>query len=279
MKTLESHRCFGGTLGVYEHDSASTGTPMRLSVFVPQQAEHEKRPAVIYLSGLTCTEQNFTTKAGAYRVASELGLVVIAPDTSPRGEGVPDGETYETGQGASFYLNATQAPWKQHFQMESYVTEDLVQLVSRNFRVDEDKIGIMGHSMGGHGALVLWQRHPKLFKSVSALAPVCAPTQSPWGDKAFRLYLGDDTALWADYDATELMLKQQDAASNPAILIDQGAADEFLAERLHPLIFADACKRVGQKLRLHMREGYDHSYYFVQSFIDDHLRHHAEQLK
>jgi S-formylglutathione hydrolase len=279
MKTLESHVCFGGTLGVYEHEAASTNCTMRFSVFVPPQAQHHKVPAVFFLAGLTCNHENFTTKAGAYAAASELGLVVVAPDTSPRGEGVADAEGYDIGQGAGFYVDATQAPWSHHYQMESYITQELRELVIRHFRVDDEKLGIMGHSMGGHGALVLWQRHRHLFGSVSAFAPICAPTQCPWGQKVFPQYLGADETRWAAYDATELMKQQGDASANPPILIDQGTGDQFLAEQLHPLLFEAACKAVGQRLNLRMQEGYDHSYYFIQSFMADHLQHHAECLK
>lgn len=279
MKTIETHVCFGGTLGVYEHEASSTACTMRFSVFVPPQAQHRKCPAVFFLSGLTCTHDNFTTKAGAYRAASELGLVVVAPDTSPRGEGVADAEGYDIGQGAGFYVDATQEPWAKHYQMESYITQELRELVIKHFRVDDERLGLMGHSMGGHGALVLWQRHRDLYKSVSAIAPICAPTQCPWGHKAFAAYLGADETRWAEYDATELMKQQGDASANPPILIDQGAADQFLAEQLHPLIFEAACKSVGQKLNLRMQEGYDHSYYFIQSFMADHLQHHADCLK
>lgn len=279
MKTLETHACFGGVLGVYEHESATTRCPMRFSVFVPSQAQYHKRPALFFLSGLTCTHENFTTKAGAYRAAAELGLVVVAPDTSPRGEEVADAEGYDIGQGAGFYVDATQEPWRAHYRMESYITQELRELVLAEFPVDGDRLGIFGHSMGGHGALVLWQRHRDLYKSVSAFAPICAPTQCPWGQKAFAAYLGADETRWAEYDATERMKQQGDASGNPLILIDQGAADQFLAEQLHPLLFRQACEAVGQKLKLRMQEGYDHSYYFIQSFMADHLHHHAELLK
>ncbi|MCH2548237.1 MAG: S-formylglutathione hydrolase [Alphaproteobacteria bacterium] len=279
MKTIETHTCFGGTLGIYEHEASSTNCTMRFSVFVPPQAQNRKCPAIFFLSGLTCTEENFTVKAGAYRAAAELGLVVIAPDTSPRGDNVADAEGYDIGKGAGFYVNATQAPWAMHYQMETYITQELYQLITREFAVDSDKTGIMGHSMGGHGALVLGQRYPQLFRSISAFAPICAPTQCPWGHKVFPQYLGDNPEAWAQYDATALMLQQSDASNNPTILIDQGTADNFLTEQLHPDVFADACKQVGQRLILRMQEGYDHSYFFIQSFIDDHLRHHAQYLQ
>lgn len=278
MEQKSVHRCFGGVLGYYEHQSETTNCPMRFSVFVPNQALDAKRPAVFFLSGLTCTEDNFTTKAGAYRAAAEHGLVVIAPDTSPRGDDVADAEGYDIGKGAGFYLDATQEPWSNHYKMESYLTQEFYQLVIKRFPVDDDRIGIMGHSMGGHGALTLWQRHPALFKSVSAFAPICAPTQCPWGQKVFPQYLGADQSRWAEYDATELMKQQGDASGKPPILIDQGTADQFLAEQLHPYFFAEACKQVGQPLKLRMQEGYDHSYFFIQSFIADHLRHHIEIL-
>lgn len=279
MQQTAKHTCFGGTLGFYSHESAATNCTMRFSVYVPPQAEHRKCPAVFFLSGLTCTEENFTVKAGAYRAASELGLIVIAPDTSPRGGDVADAEGYDIGKGASFYVDATQAPWSTHYQMETYLTDELRKLVIERFAVDDEKLGIMGHSMGGHGALVLWQRHPHLFSSVSAFAPICAPTQCPWGHKVFPKYLGENQDAWAEYDATELMKQQQNAEGNPPILIDQGTGDNFLAEQLHPYVFADACKQVGQKLELRMQEGYDHSYFFIQSFVAEHLQHHADCLR
>lgn len=278
MEQKSVHRCFGGVLGYYEHASETTQCPMRFTVFVPMQALDEKRPAVFFLSGLTCTEDNFTVKAGAYEAASELGLVVIAPDTSPRGDAVADAEGYDIGKGAGFYVNATQEPWNTHYRMDDYITKELYALVCKRFPVDDERIGIMGHSMGGHGALTLWQRNRELFKSVSAFAPICAPMQCPWGEKAFTQYLGSDQSRWAEYDATELMKQQGDASGNPPILIDQGTADQFLAEQLHPLFFSEACQAVGQQLKLRMQEGYDHSYFFIQSFIADHLRHHIEIL-
>lgn len=278
MEQTSVHRCFGGVLGYYTHRADTTGCPMRFTVFVPSQALEEKRPAVFFLSGLTCTEENFTVKAGAYRTAAELGLVVVTPDTSPRGDGVPDAREEDIGQGAGFYVDATQAPWSTHYRMESYITQELYPLVCRRFPVDDERIGIMGHSMGGHGALTLWLRHRDLFRSVSALAPICAPTQCPLGEKAFTHYLGGDRGRWVEHDATELMKRQEDAGGNPRILIDQGTADPFLADQLHPLFFAEACRVVGQRLKLRMQEGYDHSYFFVQSFIADHLRHHIEIL-
>lgn len=278
MEQKSVHRCFGGVLGYYEHASEVTQCTMRFSVFVPSQALDEKQPAVFFLSGLTCTEDNFTVKAGAYKAAAKLGLVVIAPDTSPRGEDVADAEGYDLGKGAGFYVDATQEPWSKHYRMDSYITQELYQLIIKRFPVDDERIGIMGHSMGGHGALTLWQRNRDLFKSVSAFAPICAPTQCPWGHKAFGAYLGSDKTRWAEYDATELMKQQGDASGNPPILIDQGTADQFLADQLHPLIFSEACKSVNQPLNLRMQEGYDHSYFFIQSFIADHLQHHIEIL-
>lgn len=278
MKPIVKHRCFDGDLGYYEHDAHTTRCRMRFTVFVPPQAEVQLCPVLFYLSGRSCTEENFTTKAGAYRVASELGIIIVAPDTSPRGEGVADAENHELGKGASFYVNATQAPWKQHYQMESYITQELRDIVIKEFPVDAEKLGIFGHSMGGHGALTLYLRNPGLYQSVSALAPVCSPTQGPWAAKVFLHYLGNNPALWAEYDATELMKQRQNQGHQPPILIDQGTVDPFLRTSLKPELFAAACKQAGQSLTLRMHEGYDHGYFFIQSFIDDHLRHHAAIL-
>ncbi len=276
METLSQHKCFGGTLSYHKHAATSTACDMRFTVFVPPALdENAKRPALIFLSGLTCTEENFTVKAGAYRVAAELGLVVVAPDTSPRGEGVPAGAGGDLGTGASFYLDATAAPWARHYRMESYITNELPSVLGQHFAVDGARMGLCGHSMGGHGALTLFQKHPGRFKSLSALAPICAASQSSWSKKAFNHYLGDNHAIWKAHDASELLLKQ--GPVNAPILIDQGMNDPFL-DRLQPEVFEAAAAQVGQALTLRRHDGYDHGYFFIQTFIEDHLRHHAAQL-
>jgi S-formylglutathione hydrolase len=249
---------------------------MRFSIFLPPG--EGPFPVLIWLSGLTCTEDNFTTKAGAYAAAASAGLAIVAPDTSPRGEDVPNDEAYDLGQGAGFYVNAEQAPWAQSFQMESYVAKELVALLGEAFPIDLTRIGVCGHSMGGHGALTLALRHPQTFKSVSAFSPIVAPSQVPWGRKAFTAYLGPDEAAWTVHDATALMTAQAANGVFDDILIDQGTADGFLAEQLRPDLFVQACEAAGQKLTLRMQEGYDHSYFFIASFIADHVRWHAERL-
>lgn len=279
MKQTKSYRCCGGTLGIWEHDSKVLQGSTTFSVFLPPQAEKGPVPFVTFLSGLTCTHENFTTKAGAYQTAAALGLAVVAPDTSPRGENVPNDDAYDLGQGAGFYINATQEPWSQHFHMERYVMEELLPLVEASFPVDAQRRGITGHSMGGHGALTLFFKYPGAFASVSAFAPIVAPTQVPWGHKAFTAYLGDDRNEWKKHDACELVRQGEDASNNPKILIDQGTADGFLEEQLQPELFQDACASVGQSLTLRMQEGYDHSYYFIQSFVAEHLAHHKAYLE
>jgi S-formylglutathione hydrolase len=274
VETLQLHKVHGGTLRYCRHDSAATGTPMRFSLFVPPG--EGPFPVLVWLSGLTCTEDNFTTKAGAYAAAAEHGVVLVAPDTSPRGEGVPDDPAYDLGQGAGFYLNATQDPWADHFQMETYITRDLLEAVAEAAPVDAGRCGIFGHSMGGHGALSLALRHPDLFHSVSAFAPICAPKRCEWGRKAFTAYLGDDQRTWAEHDATRLI--EMGAARFDDILVDQGTADSFLTEQLKPELLAEACAAAGQKLTLRMQEGYDHSYFFIASFIADHIAWHAAKL-
>ena len=277
---LSEHACFGGQQRFYKHNSKEIGLPMRFSIFLPAQAAHGPVPALLYLAGLTCNEETFMTKAGAQRVAAELGLALIAPDTSPRGANLPgDSDHWDFGVGAGFYVDATQAPWNKNWRMESYITHELLPLVTQKFAVDGQRIGIFGHSMGGHGALTLALRHPALFKSVSAFAPICAPTQCPWGRKAFTGYLGEDASSWAAHDATALMGNLEAAPYPGGILIDQGLNDKFLAEQLHPHLFAAACASAGQPLTLREHAGYDHGYYFVQSFMEDHLRHHAQELK
>ena len=276
FETLSEHRCFGGVQGFYRHASSEIGLPMRFGVFLPPQAEHGPVPVLFYLAGLTCTEETFAIKAGAQRVAAELGLAIVTPDTSPRDTGI-DGASaaWDFGHGAGFYLDATQAPWSHHFRMESWLTRELRELVLAGFALDPARVGIFGHSMGGHGALTLALRHPDLYRSVSAFAPIAAPTQCPWGEKAFSGYLGDDRSVWAGHDATALV---QAGHRAPPLLIDQGMADQFLAGQLHPHLLEQACEAGGQPLTLRRHADYDHGYYFVASFVEDHLRHHATQL-
>jgi S-formylglutathione hydrolase len=279
MELLSEHACFGGQQRFYKHDSKEIGLPMKFSVFLPPQAMNGSVPVLIYLAGLTCNEETFMVKAGAQRLAAELGLALIAPDTSPRGANAA-GETdsWDFGVGAGFYLDATQAPWAKHWRMESYITQELLPLVTSALPINADKIGIFGHSMGGHGALTLALKHPALFKSVSAFAPICAPTQCPWGRKAFTGYLGADESEWAAHDATALMSTLATAPYPGGILIDQGLADKFLAEQLHLHLFEAACASAGQPLTLRRHAGYDHGYYFIASFMADHLQHHARHL-
>ena len=279
LELLSEHACFGGVQRFYRHDAAEIGLPMRLSVYLPPQAAHAKVPALLYLAGLTCTEETFMIKAGAQRVAAELGLALIAPDTSPRGAGVPgETESWDFGVGAGFYLDATEAPWARHYRMESYITTELIPLAAQTHAIDPERLGIFGHSMGGHGALTLALRHPGLFKSVSALAPICAPTQCSWGQAAFTGYLGPDTARWAQHDASELMRQHRKAPYPQGILIDQGLADSFLPTQLHSHLFEAACAAAGQPLTLRRHAGYDHGYYFISTFVADHLAHHARLL-
>ncbi len=272
------HACCGGTVGYYSHPSQECGCDMAFAVFVPPQAESGPVPVLYYLSGLTCTEDNFTAKAGAQRYAAEQGLMLVAPDTSPRGADIPDHpEAWDFGTGAGFYVDATQPPWNAHYRMYSYVVEELPQLVAEHFAVRPDRQGIFGHSMGGHGALVCGLRNPEVFKSVSAFAPIAAPTQCAWGQKAFSGYLGEDAVAWQGYDAS-LLVKTQ-ARPDRMILIDQGTADPFLAQnQLQPEVFEAACRQAGQPLTLRMQAGYDHGYFFIASFMADHLRHHGAIL-
>lgn len=284
MELKSAHACFGGAQRFYQHDSREIGLPMKFSVYLPPKAlmgkEGEKVPAVLYLAGLTCTEETFMTKAGAQRLAAELNIALIAPDTSPRGANVP-GETdsWDFGVGAGFYLDAQQAPWERNWRMESYLIDELLPLLARHLPIDTQRLGIFGHSMGGHGALTLALRHPGVFKSLSAFAPIANPVNCPWGQKAFAGYLGDNQAAWAQHDATRLMQSQGKPPYPAGILIDQGLADKFLHEKqLLPEALEAACAALGQPLTLRRHAGYDHGYYFIQSFIDDHLRHHAQQL-
>ena len=276
METIKSHAVHGGTLRYLKHDSRTTGTPMTLSVFV--QPGEGPFPVLIWLSGLTCTEDNFTAKAGAYRAAAEHGVIVVAPDTSPRGEGVADDPAYDLGQGAGFYVDATQGPWAPHFRMESYVVDELIGLVDAEFPTTGAR-AISGHSMGGHGALTLALRHPHLFRSVSAFAPIASPTRCPWGEKAFSAYLGGDRAAWAEHDAARLIEAGVGGGCYDDILIDQGDADPFLTEQLKPELLTAAAETAGQRVTLRMQPGYDHSYFFMASFIDDHVAFHAARLK
>ncbi|WP_304219433.1 S-formylglutathione hydrolase [Phenylobacterium aquaticum] len=274
---LQQHRVHGGTLSYCRHPSAATGTAMRFSIFTP--GGEGPFPSLVWLSGLTCTEDNFTTKAGAYRAAAEAGLVIIAPDTSPRGEGVADDPAYDLGQGAGFYVDATEAPWAPHFRMETYITVDLLAAAAEVAPLDPARRGVSGHSMGGHGALTLALRHPELFQSVSAFAPIVSPTRCPWGEKAFTAYLGADRALWRAHDAALLMAGGAARGAYDDLLIDQGTADNFLEGQLKPQLFVEACAAVGQKVTLRMQAGYDHSYFFMASFIADHVAWHAQRLK
>lgn len=280
LKPISQHLCFGGAQRFYRHASQEIGLRMKFSVYLPPLAlQGAKVPALLYLAGLTCTEETFMTKAGAQRRAAELGLALIAPDTSPRDAKVPgEADNWDFGLGAGFYLDATQAPWSQHYRMESYLTAELLPLIAAQMPIDLDRIGIFGHSMGGHGALTLALRHPGLFKSVSAFAPICAPSQCPWGKKAFTGYLGEDTSTWAAHDGSLLMAAQTAVPYPAGILVDQGLDDFFLPKQLFPEALEAACQAVGQPLTLRRHAGYDHGYYFVSTFMDDHLAHHAQTL-
>jgi S-formylglutathione hydrolase len=277
LELISQHACFDGSQRFYRHDSSAIGLPMRFSIYLPPGAETSKLPVLFYLAGLTCTEETFAAKAGAQRIAAREGMILVSPDTSPRGANVPgESDNWDLGAGAGFYVDATREPWAPHYRMYSYILE-LRELVMANFPADPTRTGIFGHSMGGHGALVMALRNPALFRSVSAFAPICAPIHSPWGEKAFGAYLGTDEAAWRSYDATELMSGMQ-APFPQGILIDQGLADKFLAEQLHPDAFEQACRKAGQPLELRRHPGYDHGYYFISTFVEDHLRFHRERL-
>lgn len=275
LETLSTASSFGGHQATYRHQSTATGTPMTFAVYTPPQAVTRPVPVLWFLSGLTCTSANFSEKAGAQRVAAELGLMLVMPDTSPRGETVPDDSAYDFGQGAGFYVDATETPWAANFRMETYVGDELPALIAEHFPADMARQGISGHSMGGHGALTQALLHPGRFRSVSAFAPIVAPGQVPWGHKALRGYLGDDPAAWRGYDACALI---DDGRRVPALLVDQGAADSFLAEQLRPELLEVACARAEIPLTLRIHPGYDHSYWFIATFIEEHLRWHAARL-
>ena len=275
LETVSTARAFGGVQGVYRHASAATGTTMTFAVYVPEHAPGATLPVVWYLSGLTCTHANVVDKGEYRRACAELGLILVAPDTSPRGEGVPDDAAWDFGQGAGFYVDATEAPWSANFQMRRYVTEELPALVAEHFPVDMARQGITGHSMGGHGALTVALSHPGRYRSVSAFAPIVAPVQVPWGERAFSGYLGDNRAAWAKHDAVALI---EGGARLPDLLVDQGDSDPFLAEELRPDLLRDACAAAGIPLTFRMQPGYDHGYLFVSTFMDDHLRWHAARL-
>ena len=277
IETRSQHLCFGGIQGFYQHDSQVIGLPMRFSVYQPPHSLLEPVPTLFFLAGLTCTEETFMIKAGAQRLAAEYGMMLVTMDTSPRDTGIPgEMDAWDFGAGAGFYLDATQDPWSSHYQMASYITQELRALILDRFPADANRLGIFGHSMGGHGALTLALRNPGMYQSVSAFAPIAAPIQCPWGQKAFSHYLGDNQAYWRDYDATALV---EDGACVPALLIDQGLNDQFLSEQLHPDRFEAACLKAGQELKLRRHHDYDHGYYFISTFMADHLAHHRDQLK
>jgi S-formylglutathione hydrolase len=278
LELITEHACFGGLQRFYQHQSSATGLPMKFSVYLPPGAQGQKLPLLIYLAGLTCTEETFMTKGGAQRVAAREGMILVAPDTSPRGAGVPgEAVNWDFGLGAGFYVDATEPAWARHYRMYSYILE-LRELVLAHLPADPQRTGIFGHSMGGHGALVLALRNPGLFKSVSAFAPIAAPMRSPWGKKAFAGYLGPDQSAWRDYDATELMAGMRAAPFPQGILIDQGLSDKFMAEQLYPDAFEEACRACSQPLELRRHPGYDHGYYFISTFVEDHLRFHRQRL-
>ncbi|MFC0679508.1 S-formylglutathione hydrolase [Lysobacter korlensis] len=274
MQRTESHACFGGMQEVWQHESGTLGCTTKFGIYLPPQVREGACPVLYWLSGLTCSEQNFITKAGAQRYAAEHGVIVVAPDTSPRGVGVPDVEGYDLGIGAGFYVNATQAPWDSHYRMHDYVVHELTGLIEAQFPATQAR-SISGHSMGGHGALVLALRNPGRYRSVSAFSPIVAPSRVPWGEKAFTAYLGEDRDAWRAWDACELVAN---AAERLPLLVDQGDADEFLEPQLQPQRLRDACDAAGYPLTLRLQPGYDHSYYFISSFIGEHIAHHAQAL-
>lgn len=277
ITTISQNKCFEGTQTIFSHESTETGCTMRVSIYLPPQAQGNKVPVLFWLSGLTCTEENFTAKAGAQRVAAELGMAFVAPDTSPRGVRFPgDDASYDFGLGAGFYVDATEEPWSANYRMYSYITKELFELVGANFAVDTSRAGISGHSMGGHGALTIGLKNPEQFKSISAFSPIVSPMRCPWGEKALTGYLGADRETWRQYDATALVEKM--GWKGPTILVDQGTKDQFLENQLKPQLLTEACEKAGVPLEVRMQDGYDHSYYFIATFIEDHLRHHAQFL-
>jgi S-formylglutathione hydrolase len=280
IQILSETGCFGGRIGFYRHRSTVNDCDMQFSVFVPPQARDRKVPVLTFLSGLTCTEENFMVKSGAQRVAAELGLMLVSPDTSPRGEGVPDDpdEDYDMGLAAGFYLNATAQPWSRHYHMYDYITKELPPIVFNNFPGDPGRHGLTGHSMGGHGALTIGLRNPDMYRSLSAFAPICTTLHSPWGKKALGYYLGADTETWTVYDACEVARRVDDATAYDRILVDQGADDPYLDEQLKPELLEAACRESGLPLELRIHEGYDHGYYFISTFIEEHLAFHNERL-
>lgn len=279
LQLLSEHACFGGVQRFYQHDSAVIGLPMKFGIYLPPQARTEKVPVLFYLAGLTCTEETFAIKAGAQRFAAGHGLAIVTPDTSPRGANVPgESDCWDFGVGAGFYIDATQAEWARHYRMESYIVGELPALISHALPLNMQRAGIFGHSMGGHGALTLALKYPALFRSVSAFAPIAAPAQCPWGEKAFTGYLGTDRDVWKRHDASELMARTK-APFHGGILIDQGLADKFLPDQLNPDRFEAACLAAGQSLTLRRHEGYDHGYYFISTFVADHVAHHAGILR
>jgi S-formylglutathione hydrolase len=279
LETISETNCFGGRIGFYRHASRANNCDMQFSVFVPPQAADGNVPVVTFLSGLTCTEENFMVKSGAQRVAAELGIMLVSPDTSPRGEGIPDDpdKDYDFGLAAGFYLNASEDPWSRHYHMYDYVTSELQDAVFNNFPGDRTRHGLTGHSMGGHGALVIGLRNADMFHSLSAFAPICTTLHSPWGQKALTYYLGDDTSTWHEYDACEVARNVSDASRWSRVLVDQGGADIYLEEQLKPELLQAACAESGLPLDLRIHDGYDHGYYFISTFIEEHLRFHAEQ--
>jgi S-formylglutathione hydrolase len=280
IQILSETGCFGGRIGFYRHRSTVNDCDMQFSVFVPPQARDRKVPVLTFLSGLTCTEENFMVKSGAQRVAAELGLMLVSPDTSPRGEGVPDDpdEEYDMGLAAGFYLNATEQPWSRHYHMYDYITNELPPIIFNNFPGDPGRHGLTGHSMGGHGALTIGLRNPDMYRSLSAFAPICTTLHSPWGKKALGYYLGADTKTWTVYDACEVARRADDVTVYDRILVDQGADDPYLEEQLKPGLLEAACKESGLPLELRIHEGYDHGYYFISTFIEEHLTFHNERL-
>jgi S-formylglutathione hydrolase len=275
LERIEHRACFGGWQDVYRHRSETLGCEMNFAVYLPPQAEARKLPVLYWLSGLTCTEQNFITKAGAQRYAAEHGLILVAPDTSPRGDDVADADGYDLGKGAGFYVNATQAPWAKHYRMYDYVVSELPALVEASFPATDAR-AISGHSMGGHGALIAALKNPGRYRSMSAFSPIVAPSRAPWGEKAFTAYLGEDRQAWKAWDAVALIATAQERLP---LLVDQGDGDEFLAGQLKPELLQAACESAGHPLQLRLQPGYDHSYYFIESFIGEHIAHHAAALK